>query len=252
MSAAPRLFVDDDLAPGARIALGEEAGHYLSRVLRLGSGARVRVFNGRHGEVMAVIRTAVRDRVEVEVESVLRPQSFGSNLWLLFAPLKKTRTDFVVEKASELGVSEIRPVLTARCEAQTVRADRLERIAIEAAEQCERLDAPRVREAVSLQAALANWEQGRRLYVCEEGEETSPGRRAPSPALRDVLEETPPGAGAVLVGPEGGWTAGERQLLEKQGFVRKVSLGPRILRAETAALAALALWQAIHGDGRSR
>jgi 16S rRNA (uracil1498-N3)-methyltransferase len=185
----------------------------------------------------------------------VREQATPPDLWLLFAPLKKTRTDFVVEKAVELGVREIRPVLTERCEAQAVRTDRLQRIAIEAAEQTERLDVPPVREARRLDLALKDWDPARLLYFCDEaGDEGDrpwggeAGRAAP---MADVLKAAPAPAGAILIGPEGGFSPAERTMLRKLDFVRPVGLGPRILRAETAAAAALAIWQAVLGDWRS-
>ena len=251
MSAAPRLFVDLDLSPGSRIVLRDEAAHYLGRVLRLGPGDRVRVFNGREGEALSSVVALGRDRVELDIEAIIRPQTSAPDLWLLFAPLKKTRTDFLIEKASELGVSELRPVLTARCEAQSVRNDRLFRIAVEASEQCERLDVPTIRESLSLSAALSGWDLTRPLFVCEEGEETSPGVRVRPRPMAEVVREVGSPAGAILIGPEGGWTPHERNYLTQLSFVRPVSLGPRVLRAETAALAALALWQGLIGWERT-
>lgn len=248
MSAAPRLFVDPDLSPGSRIVLRDEPAHYLGRVLRLGPGDSVRVFNGRDGEALSSISAVGRDRVELTIEALIRPQTSGPDVWLLFAPLKKTRTDFLIEKASELGVSELWPVMTARCEAQSVRIDRLQRIAVEACEQCERLDIPMIREPASLTAALSGWDPARSLFMCEEGEEIAPGVRNSAPPMARVVQEVQGGNGAILIGPEGGWTLAERNYLMHLSFVRPVSLGSRVLRAETAALAALALWQGLIGS----
>lgn len=252
MSAAPRLFVDLDLSPGGRIVLRDEAAHYLGRVLRLGPGDQVRAFNGRDGEVLSSVAALGRDRVELNIEAVIRAQTSGPDLWLLFAPLKKTRTDFLIEKASELGVSELRPVLTARCEAQSVRIDRLHRIAVEASEQCERLDVPTIREPVSLASAVSGWDPNRPLFVCEEGEEISPGVRRGAPPMAEAVRAAGGPAAAILIGPEGGWTPSERNYLTQLTFVRPVSLGARVLRAETAALAALALWQGLVGWEQNR
>jgi 16S rRNA (uracil1498-N3)-methyltransferase len=255
MSATPRLFVESDLAEDGVARLVEEHAHYLTRVLRLGPGAPVRLFNGRDGEFDAELAASTKNSAELRIGRRVRGQAPPPDLWLLFAPLKKTRTDFVVEKAVELGVREIRPVLTERCEAQAVRSDRLQRIAIEAAEQTERLDVPPVREAQRLDLALKNWDAARPLYFCDEaGDEGDrpwggeAGRAAP---MADVLKSSPSAAGAVLVGPEGGFAPAERKMLRSLDFVRPVSLGPRILRAETAAAAALTIWQAVAGDWRA-
>jgi 16S rRNA (uracil1498-N3)-methyltransferase len=255
MSATPRLFVESDLAEGGAVRLVDDQAHYLTRVLRLGSGAPVRLFNGRDGEFDAELAASTRNAAELRIARRVREQATLPDLWLLFAPLKKTRTDFVVEKAVELGVREIRPVLTERCEAQAVRTDRLQRLAIEAAEQTERLDVPPIREAQRLDLALKGWNPARSLYFCDEaGDEGdrpwggNAGRAAP---MADVLKNSSVSAGAVLIGPEGGFSLAERAMLRKLDIVRPVGLGPRILRAETAAAAALAIWQAVLGDWRS-
>jgi 16S rRNA (uracil1498-N3)-methyltransferase len=255
MSATPRLFVESDLVADGVVRLVEEQAHYFTRVLRLKPGATVRVFNGRDGEFEAELGAAAKNSAELRIGPCVRPQQAPPDLWLLFAPLKKTRTDFLVEKAVELGVGEICPVLTQRCEAQAVRSDRLQRIAIEAAEQTERLDVPPVREAQRLDAALQGWDPSRPLYFCDEAGEDGDrpwggpsGRAAP---MVDVLRQSPSASGAVLIGPEGGFSPAERKMLRSLDFVRPVSLGPRILRAETAAAAALTIWQAISGDWRA-
>jgi 16S rRNA (uracil1498-N3)-methyltransferase len=172
----------------------------------------------------------------------------------MFAPLKKARTDFIVEKATEIGASEIRPVLTDRTDADTVRTDRLQRIAVEAAEQTERLDVPPVRDAMKLEQALSGWDEARILiYADEAGDEGAKpwggedGRARP---IADMLKAPNAGGAAILIGPEGGFTPAERKRLRSLSYVRPVGLGPRILRAETAAIAALALYQALAGDWR--
>jgi 16S rRNA (uracil1498-N3)-methyltransferase len=253
MSATPRLFVPDSLAAGETIRLDEDQAHYLRTVLRLSAGAPVRVFNGRDGEFEGAVELVGKRDAGVALGAQMRAQHMPPDLWLLFAPLKKTRTDFVVEKAVELGVLELHPVLTERTDTQTVRTDRLQRIAQEAAEQTERLDVPPVREAAALYAALRDWDPARRLWFCDEaGDETGRpwgGDSGRAGAMLNGLAGSGPPA-AILIGPEGGFSPAERDWLRGQAFVRPIGLGPRILRAETAAVAALTLWQAACGDWR--
>lgn len=254
MSATPRLYVAPDLGEGLEIPVDADQAHYLRRVLRLGPGAPVRIFNGRDGEFDATLATPTKSTAQLKVGVQTRRQQTVPDLWLMFAPLKKARTDFVVEKATELGASEIRPVLTERTDADTVRTDRLQRIAVEAAEQTERLDVPVVREAMKLDHALKDWDAARLLvYADEAGDEGGKpwggeaGRASP---MVDVLQGAQ-GKAAILIGPEGGFSAAERQRLRALSYVKPIGLGPRILRAETAAVAALVLYQALVGDWRS-
>lgn len=254
MSATPRLYVVPDLAPGGQLVLDGDQAHYLTRVLRLGAGDPVRVFNGRDGELNARIAGSTKATATLDLGEREREQAATPDLWLLFAPLKKARTDFVVEKAVELGAAEIRPVLTERTDAETVRVDRLQRIAVEAAEQTERLDVPPVREAEKLAAVLSNWDARRLLIFADEAGDDlgrpwggDAGRAA---SILDVLQSIADGPAAVLVGPEGGFSPAERARLRSLTSVRPVGLGPRILRAETAAVATLSLWQAVRGDWR--
>lgn len=254
MSATPRLYVAPDLGAGAEITLDGDQAHYLTRVLRLGVGEPVRLFNGRDGEFEANVSAVSKTTARLSVLRRLRDQAGVPDLWLLFAPLKKARTDFVVEKAVELGAGEILPVITERTDADTVRVERLARIAVEAAEQTERLDVPPVRDAVKLPALLSNWDPRRLLiYADEAGDEGAKpwggeaGRAGPA---ADVLRVEADGPAAILIGPEGGFSPGERKRLRELAFVRPIGLGPRILRAETAAVAALSLWQALRGDWR--
>jgi 16S rRNA (uracil1498-N3)-methyltransferase len=252
MSATPRLYVAPDLVEGAEITLEADQAHYLTRVLRLAAGAPVRVFNGRDGEFDAKIALVAKNSANLALAKRIRGQQAVPDLWLLFAPLKKARTDFLVEKAVELGVAQIQPVITERSDAETVRIDRLHRIAIEAAEQTERLDVPLVREAVKMWAALAEWDASRSLIYADEagddGEKPWGGEAGRAGPIQDVLKDIGNGPAAILIGPEGGFSPPERKRLRELPYVRPVSLGPRILRAETAAVAALALWQAIRGD----
>ena len=254
MSATPRLHVAPDLGEGADIPTDGDQAHYLTRVLRLGVGDPVRVFNGRDGEFEASVSAVTKSTARLLLGNRVREQATVPDLWLLFAPLKKARTDFMVEKAVELGAAEIWPVLTERTDAETVRVDRLSRIAIEAAEQTERLDVPPVREAVKLESLLGKWDASRLLiYADEAGDDGGRpwggeiGKAAPMAAVLAGIGDSP---AAILIGPEGGFSPAERKRLRDLPFVRPAGLGPRILRAETAALAALALWQAILGDWR--
>jgi 16S rRNA (uracil1498-N3)-methyltransferase len=252
MSATPRLFVEADLAAGADAALGGDQAHYLTRVMRLAAGAQVRVFNGRDGEFDAEIASAGKSEVRLAVGERMREQRAAPDLWLLFAPLKKARTDFLVEKATELGAAELRPVFTARTDADVVRTDRLARIAIEAAEQTERLDVPAVREGVTLAKAVAGWDPARPLFYADEsGDEGGrpwAGEAGRARPMAEVVRAVNSTRGAVLIGPEGGFTTDERAMLRGLPYVHAVGLGPRILRAETAAVAALTLWQSVAGD----
>ncbi|MGF1464439.1 MAG: 16S rRNA (uracil(1498)-N(3))-methyltransferase [Maricaulaceae bacterium] len=248
----PRLFHDAPLVEAAEIALDKDAAHYLGGVLRKGPGDRVRLFNARDGEWAADIVALDRKGGTVAVRDRLRAPAPVPDLDLLFAPLKKSRTDFVVEKATELGVKRLRPVLTARTIADKVRPERLAMLAREAAEQTERLDVPEIADAEPLAKALDHWNPARRLiYADEAGDDAhapwggSTGRARPILAALQAAERGP---WAVLIGPEGGFTPQERERLRSEPFVVPVSLGPRILRAETAAVAALSLVQAVLGD----
>ncbi len=239
-----RLYVEYDLGAGAVVELGESYAHYVRTVMRRKAGEPARLFNGRDGEWSARIMTLSRGRLTLAVRHLIRPQVAGPDLWLLFAPLKRTLNDDLTRKATELGVSALRPVLTHRTVVRRVNTDRLTTIAFEAAEQCERIDVPDVAEPSSLDAALAAWPEGRRILLCDEA-----GGGAP---IARVLTRLGTLAGrepwAVLTGPEGGFTPSELDGLRNLPFVTPVGLGPRILRAETAAIAALACWQSLIGD----
>jgi 16S rRNA (uracil1498-N3)-methyltransferase len=255
MSATPRLYVAPDLAAGGELILDGDQAHYLTRVMRLGAGDPVRVFNGRHGEFDASLVSSTKSTATLSLTTRLREQAGVPDLWLLFAPLKKARTDFLVEKAVELGVAEIHPVLTERTDADTVRTDRLHRLAIEAAEQTERLDVPPVRDAARLFDVLQKWPADRILLFADEAgdDQGRPwgGEAGRANPIADVLGSLPAAPAAILIGPEGGFSPGERKRLRELSYVKPVSLGPRILRAETAAVAALTLYQAIRGDWRA-
>lgn len=240
-----RIFTGGDLGPGLSVALERAQSHYLTHVMRLGEGDAVALFNGRDGEWRATVAGGGRHAVTLICESQTRPQRAGPDLWLAFAPLKKTPTDFLVEKATELGASRLIPVFTRHTAAERVKVERLRAQAVEAAEQCERLTVPEVAEPVTLERLLAGWPAERRLLVLDET-----GGGAPIAAALAEFRGGPPPAHGFLIGPEGGFAANELDALRKLAFVTPVGVGPRILRAETAALAALSCWQALVGDWR--
>jgi 16S rRNA (uracil1498-N3)-methyltransferase len=237
-----RLFVLDPLEAGVRVSLPPEAAHRVLSVMRRKAGDALALFNGRDGEWSGRIAETGKARCVVEVEARIRPQAAEPDLLLVFAPLKRDALDLLVEKATELGASALQPVLTRRTVVDRVNLDRMTAIAREAAEQCERLTVPETRPAAPLANLIGAWPASRRLLYCDEAREAPPVLRA--------LAEAPAADWAVLVGPEGGFAPEERRMLLGQPFTTAASLGPRILRAETAAIAALALWQAVLGDAR--
>jgi len=237
-----RLFVNGDFAAGASIELSQQQAHYLTNVLRLRPGARLLVFNGRDGEWEALLLEVHKRGVLLGLEHQTRPQDDGPDIDYLFAPLKRSRLDYMVQKATEMGVKRLRPVITQRTIAERVNTDRMIANVIEAAEQCGILRVPEVEPPVSLDKVLAGWDAARKLIYCDEHDTTLD----PVEALGRVR----PGPLAVLIGPEGGFSEDERRRLVAQPFVVSVSLGPRIMRADTAAVAALALVNAVLGDWR--
>jgi 16S rRNA (uracil1498-N3)-methyltransferase len=243
-----RLYLEDDLAAGATLGLDHARAHFLRSVLRLSRGAELALFNGRDGEWLARLDGLGKGWASLLVERRLREQSGSPDLWLVFAPIKRARIDFLAEKATELGVAVLQPVFTGHTAVSRVNRDRLAANAREAAEQCGRLDVPEVRAPVALFDLLGRWPAERRLLVCAESGAAGP--------IAEVLREQAADAGtapfAVLTGPEGGFARSELDALSKLPFVTPVGLGPRILRADTAAIAALACWQAVVGDGRQR
>jgi 16S rRNA (uracil1498-N3)-methyltransferase len=243
----PRLFVDLPMAPGARLPLTASQAHYLADVLRLKSGSEILVFNGRDGEWRSAFEREGRRASWVAIDSRLRAQPPATNLHYLFAPLKRSRLDYMVQKAVEMGVSRLQPVLTRHTQAERVNGDRMRANVIEAAEQCGILSLPTVADPAGLEAAVAALEPDRLLVFCDEDAETAD----PLAALASVR---PPGKvappTAVLVGPEGGFADDERARLLLRANVIRLALGPRILRADTAAVAVLALVQAVLGDWR--
>jgi 16S rRNA (uracil1498-N3)-methyltransferase len=245
----PRLYVAESLRQGARFQADERATHYLLNVLRRGSGDPLLLFNGRDGEYNGRIAEAAKRRLMLEVLEQRREPEPEPDLWLCFAPLKKDAVDFLVEKGTELGVTRFQPVLTVHTSTNRINQSRLTAVAIEAAEQCERLTVPEVFEPISLEAMRIGWSPDRRLLICAEAGQAAPIAEALTGLTPDVRLSN---RFAVLIGPEGGFQDDELDRLKKLHFVTPVGLGPRILRAETAALAALAAFQAILGDGAKR
>jgi 16S rRNA (uracil1498-N3)-methyltransferase len=239
---ATRLYLAGTLAEGGAVELDAASAHRLRHVLRLDVGAAVAGFNARDGEFLCRVAGFGRDRATLAVEVRRRPPAAEPELWLVFAPIKRLRLDWLVEKATELGVSALVPVVTARTQPERLNRDRLAAHAVAAAEQCGRLSVPEVRSLARLDRVLADWAPARRLLWCDE---TGGGV-----ALADVAAGIAPGAAAILVGPEGGFADAELDALAVLPFVTRVGLGPRVLRAETAAVAALAAFQAIAGDWR--
>jgi 16S rRNA (uracil1498-N3)-methyltransferase len=241
---SPRLFIDASLAEGARVPLDAAQSNYLVNVLRLSEGARVLVFNGRDGEFATSLHLASRKSAALIVGVRLRPQETAPDLDYLFAPLKHARLDYMAQKAVEMGAQRLRPVMTRRTQASRVNLDRLRANAIEACEQCGVIWIPEIVAETPLEKALSQWPAERLLIFCDED--------AP---LADPLEALA-GAGepgqpcALLIGPEGGFDEAERAAILSAPKVVRLSLGPRILRADTAAVAALALIQARLGDWR--
>jgi len=241
-AAKIRLFVEVPLGPGTEIALSREHANYLFAVMRLGPGDAVLLFNGRDGEWRAVVREAGKRAGLLACAEQTRAQESPPDLWLLFAPVKKARTDFIAEKACEMGCRRLVPVFTRHTNSERVNRERLQAHAVEAAEQCGLVAVPEVAEPVTLERLLTDWPADRRIAFCDEAGPAEPAIMALSAAGR--------GPWAVLTGPEGGFAPDEAAALRAKPYCTPVSLGPRILRADTAAVAALALWQAALGDWR--
>lgn len=234
--STPRLFVEQPLAEGGEIHVAGNSAHYLLGVMRLKDGAPVKLFDDVSGEYLATVSSTGKRDLILTVEAKLRPRESVPDLWLCQALVKKDRFDWIAEKACELGTARFVPVLAARCIVDKVKDDRLRAHMIEAAEQCERTALPQIAPLTKLDALLKNWPAGRTLYFCDE--------RGGTP-LGDALEAGP---AAILVGPEGGFTDEENAAIRAHPAAIAVSLGPRILRADTAAVAALSIWMAAKGD----
>ena len=233
-----RLYVDQPLGPGQPVAVGADQANYLVNVMRLGAGDAVLIFNGRDGEWRALVETAGKRTALLRCEALTAALRLPPDLWLVFAPLRKARTDFIVEKAVELGVARVVPVQTRHTHADRIRQDRLQAHAREAAEQCGATFVPEVAALAQLDKLLDHWPQGRRLLWCDEA--LAGQTLALTGARGDPW--------AILIGPEGGFAPEEQRRLRGMPQVVPLALGPRILRADTAAVAALTLWQAALGD----
>ena len=241
---AVRLFVESELGEGTRVLLSKEQSHRILHVMRAKSGATLRLFNGRDGEWRAkLVGPDGRQKgAELHCELKINSQDQVPDLWLLFAPIKRVPADYVAQKATELGVRVLQPVTTRRTIVARVNVERTRANAIGAAEQSGRLSVPEVRTPELLPKLLSEWNSDRVLYFCDESGGGEP--------IADLLSGTARQPAAVLTGPEGGFDDSERKLLRRHAFVVPVSLGERILRADTAAVASLAIWQALHGDWR--
>ena len=235
----PRLFVEATLSDGAAVTLDGPQANYLGNVLRLGVGGQVLLFDGTSGEWIATVAQMTRKSMQLTVERRTKAVEAVPDLWLAFAPVKRTQLDWLVEKATELGVARLMPVVTRRTVVERIKGERLRSIAVEAAEQCGRTMLPVIDELVALERLLKDRDSGRMLYFADEtgGE--------------PMVTAFESGPGLILTGPEGGFTPEERALIRAAVGVKPISLGPRILRAETAALAAVAGWMAFAGDWRS-
>lgn len=240
-----RLFVEEALAAGATVPLDKAQSHYLLQVMRLPPGAELLVFNGRDGEWRARLESAGKKAAALTAIAQTRPQPVPCDLHYLFAPLKHARLDYMVQKAVEMGASRLQPVLTRHTQVARVNLERMRANAIEAAEQCGVLGVPEIGEPVSLSAALAGFAAERLLIFCDERADV-----ADPLAVLATARGTGPASLAVLIGPEGGFSPEERSALLQLPRVVRLALGPRILRADTAAVAALALVQTVLGDWR--
>lgn len=233
-----RLYVDQALAAGQPVALNADQANYLFNVMRLTRGAAVAVFNGRDGEWLGRVAEAGKRGGILICETQTAALRLPPDLWLVFAPIKKARTDFIVEKAVELGAARMLPVQTRHTHSERIRQDRLQAHAVEAAEQCGATFVPEVADILPLDRVLSDWPPGRRLLWCDEA------MAGQAPALAGARGEP----WAILIGPEGGFSADEQARLRRLPWVVPLALGPRILRADTAAVAALTLWQVALGD----
>jgi len=234
-----RLYVTGNLTETAELSLPKEQAHYLGTVLRKKTGDKLRVFNGDNGEWQAEITELTRKSADIKIMARLRAPKSCPDIWLLFTPLRKHRTAFIFEKATELGVAEFHPVLTEHTQFPKINPDKARLQIIEAAEQTERLDIPTLISPTKLTQRLSDWPKDRRLFFADE---SGGGAEA-----HDTLANTD-GPAALLIGPEGGFSSTEREQLLSYEFVTPISLGPRILRADTAALSLLTLWQSAKGD----
>ena len=234
--STPRLFVEHVLSEDSEVHVGGGAAHYLLGVMRLKAGAPVKLFDDQNGEYLATVNATGKRDLILKVEAKLRDRESVPDLWLVQALVKKDRFDWIAEKACELGVARFVPLLTARCVVNKVKEDRLRVQMIEAAEQCERTALPEIAPLTKIDAMVKDWPEGRTLYFCDE--------RGGIP----FAEAITPGPAAIIIGPEGGFTDAENIAIRAHPAAVAVSLGPRILRADTAAVAAMSVWMAAMGD----
>lgn len=239
--STPRLFVEEALSQGVELRIDGGQAHYLLHVMRLKEGAPVKLFDDRTGEYLATVSATGKRDLVVTVEAKLREREVAPDLWLCQALIKKDRLDWISEKSCELGISRFVPVLTQRCVADKLKEDRLRSQMIEAAEQCERTALPEIGELSKLDGLLRNWPSDRTLLFCDE--------RGGIP-IAQALAATPSSKAAILIGPEGGFSDEENAAIRAVPQATPVSLGPRILRADTAAIAAISIWMAVQGDWR--
>ncbi len=235
-----RLYVDNELSLNKELALATSSSHYLCNVMRCREGDSIKCFNSQDGEFLCRICKADKKQTIICAYEQTRTPQTESDLWLLFAPLKKDKTDFVIEKAVELGVSRIVPIITAYTNSDKVKLERFTMQAVEAAEQCERLSVPTICQPQKLNEILKNWDTSRELFFMDE-------RRQGQGVVR-VFQTTNCNKAAILIGPEGGFSDEEASMLNNLEYVKNINLGPRILRAETAVAASLAIYQACCGD----
>ncbi|UTS79191.1 16S rRNA (uracil(1498)-N(3))-methyltransferase [Phaeobacter piscinae] len=240
MSAKIRLYVEHPLGAGQSVPLDRDQAHYLFGVMRQAVGAQLLLFNGEDGEWRAEVAEASKRSGVLICQEQTRPLVLPPDLWLLFAPIKKARTDFIVEKAAEMGAARILPVQTEFTNSDRIRQDRLQAHAVEAAEQCGGTYVPEVADLQKLSRVLDHWPEERQLMFCDEAEVGS--------ALALASETAAQAPWAIVIGPEGGFSEAERKRLHALPQSHVVSLGPRILRADTAAVAALTVWQQRYGD----
>ncbi|MCH2249491.1 MAG: 16S rRNA (uracil(1498)-N(3))-methyltransferase [Cognatishimia sp.] len=247
--AKVRLYVDHPLGAGQSVPLDRDQAHYLFGVMRLTVGAQILLFNGVDGEFRAEVVSAGKRAGELACLELTKPLQLPPDLWLVFAPIKKARTDFIVEKAAEMGAARIVPMQTEFTNSERIRQDRLQAHAVEAAEQCGGTYVPEVAELQKFDRLLTDWPAGRRIMFCDEAEVG----RSSLALIADGAEDGPDGTGqgspwAIFIGPEGGFSDSERARVSAMAGSVTVSLGPRILRADTAAVAAMTLWQKTLGD----
>ncbi|MFV0625735.1 MAG: 16S rRNA (uracil(1498)-N(3))-methyltransferase [Alphaproteobacteria bacterium] len=234
-----RIFINDDLQIGTSLMLEEKQAHYLINVMKQKTGNTISCFNNKDGEFEGEITDINKKNLSLTITTKTKDFQKSPDIWLLFAPLKKDQTDFVIQKSTELGVRKIIPTLTLRTNSEKVRIERFQAQTIEAAEQCRRADLPEISEAISLEKILQNWDKNRILYYMDE---TGNGKRIVETFSKNNS------LSAILVGPEGGFDKKELELLKKLDYTCAVTMGNRIMRAETAVAAALSCWQAICGD----